>query len=381
MIYLDYNSTTPLDEKVKEVFIHQIKTGFANPSSFYRLSQKEKAKIEYARDVVSSFLGVREGQIIFTSGGTEANNLAIKGVVFAHKNKNKHIITSRIEHPSVLNVFSCLQEEGVRVSFLNCDRDGLVDPNELISLINKDTILVSVMHANNETGVIQPLEEISRICRERNIVFHSDAVQTVGKIPVNVEKLGVDLLSFSAHKFYGPAGAGALFIRKNIEITPLFSGGAQEFGLRPGTENTPAIVGLAEAIKVAEEKLSLDKTKIKPLRDKLEKELLKRIEGAKVNGHLKKRLYNTLNISFPGIDQQSLLILLDREGIFASARSACASGSLSPSYVLKAMGRNDKEASSSLRFSLGRYTTEEEIDKAIEIIFSCVKKIRKNIGF
>ena len=377
LVYLDHNATTPIDERVLSVMIPYFSANFANPSSIYTIAQKAKEVIEDARSRVAQLINASNGNIIFTGGGSEADNLAIKGVAFANMDKGKHIITSQIEHHAVLNPCKYLERLGFEVTYLPVDKYGIVDLDALRKAIRKDTILISIMYANNETGVIQPIEEIAKITKEKGVYFHTDAIQAVGKMRVDVEQLGVDLLSMSAHKFYGPKGVGALYVRKGIKIDPIIHGGGHEKGLRAGTENVAGIVGLTKALEIAMEHVEKEWEREQRLRDKLEKGLLEKIPDCFVNGHPEKRLANTTNIIVKYVEGESMLTYLDAEGICASSGSACTSGSLEPSHVLIAMGIPHELAHGSLRFSLGRSNTEADIDKVLDVLPNIVKKLRE----
>jgi len=348
---------------------------YANPSSVYRFSQRVLKAVCDARSIVAQSIGAKEDEIIFTSGGTESNNLAIKGVAFCDKSKGKHIITSKIEHHSVLNPCKFFEGRGFGLTYLNVDSGGSIDLEQLEKSIKKETVLVSIMHANNETGTIQPIEKIAKICKEKGVLFHTDAIQTAGKIPLDIN-IGIDMLSLSAHKFYGPKGIGALYIRKGVGLCPLLHGGHQERDMRPGTENVSGIIGLGKALAMANSSMKKTQKEITKLRERLAKGL-KKIEGVKVNGHLKNSLYNTLNVSIEGVEAASLLVKLDLEGICVSAGSSCQSSSLEASHVLLAMGLSQALAKASIRISLGKYNTEKEIDKALSILIKAVLALRK----
>ncbi|MCM8817519.1 MAG: cysteine desulfurase NifS [Candidatus Omnitrophica bacterium] len=382
MIYLDHNATTPCDPAVFEEMKKWFTEMFFNPSSIYTPSQQARQAIEDARKKVAKLLDASPEEIIFTSGGTESNNTAIIGTAYLKKNKGNHIITSLIEHHAVLNVCKFLEKNmGFQITYLPVDKYGLVDPDDVKKAITDKTILISIMAANNEIGTIEPIEEIGKIAKENNILFHCDGVQVAGKIPVSVKKLNVDFFSLSAHKFYGPKGIGALYVRKGVKFRPILYGGHQEKGLRPGTENVPAIVGLGKACEIAEKNMEDDASKEKVLRDKLEKLLFERIPEIIVNGHPEKRLYNTLNICVKYVEGESMLLHLDFEGICASSGSACTSGSLEPSHVLLALGIPPEVAHGSLRFSLGRPNTMEEIEKTADVLPKIVEKLRKMSPF
>lgn len=338
--------------------------------------------MDEAREKVASLIGAKSEEIIFTSSGTESNNLALKGIVEANRKRGNHIITSSIEHPAVLNVCKYLSQHGCRVTYLPVDRYGLINSEDVRKAITKKTILVSIMHANNEMGTIQPLREIGRIIKEANskrpnrVYFHTDAVQSVEKIKVNVNKLKVDLLSLSGHKLYGPKGIGALYIRKGVRISSLLQGGKHEYNLRAGTENIPGIIGLGKACKIASRERIKEEKKLLKLSERLYQGIREKIPDIRLNGHPKKRLPGTLNISFESVEGEALLLALDLEGIAVSIGSACTSGSPEPSHVLLALGLSYEEAYTSLRFSLGRENTKEEINYVIQILPSIIKRIR-----
>ncbi|MGC9337159.1 MAG: cysteine desulfurase NifS [Candidatus Cloacimonadia bacterium] len=390
-VYLDNNATTPTDQRVVEAMLPYFNKFYGNPSSVYTLASKSKDAMEQARLEVGMILNAKPEEIFFTSGGTEADNLAIKGVAFANKEKGNHIITSKIEHHAVLNTCKWLEKQGFNVTYIGVDKYGIVNLEELREAIDDTTVLVTIMHANNEIGTIEPIEEINRIIQEINnkrkanqkpqIYFHTDAVQSVGKIPIDVNRLGVDLLSLSGHKFYGPKGVGALFIRKGTKIDPLLHGGHHERNRRAGTENVPGIVGLGKACETALEEVEKEQTRLRTLRDKLERGILEKIDDVIVNGHPEKRLAGTLSVCVKYIEGESMLLNLDFEGIAASSGSACTSGSLEPSHVLLACGLSPEIAHGSLRFSLGHGTSEDDINYVIEILPPIVKKLREMSPF
>ncbi len=375
-IYFDYNATTPLDPRVFDAMIPFLKDMYHNPSSLYKNSKVTKSAIESSREKLALLIGASPKEIVFTGGGSEADNHAIKGTAFSLMERGKHIITSSIEHHAVLNTCKFLEKIGFEVTYLPVDKYGIVDPESVREAIRDDTILISIMYANNEIGTIEPIKEIAKISHENGILFHTDAVQAVGKIPINVKDLGVDMLSLSAHKFYGPKGVGALYIRKKLRIDPLIHGGMQERGKRAGTENIAGIVGAGKAAEIVMDELNIEKEKIKPLRDKLERELQKRIPDILINGHPEKRLFNTLNVAVKYVEGEGILTFLDFEGISVSSGSACASGSLDPSHVLLAIGVPVEHAHGSLRFSLGKYNTEDDVNKLIEVLPGIVEKLR-----
>jgi cysteine desulfurase len=377
MIYLDHNATTPIHPKVFDAMVPYLKEHFGNASSYYRMAREARAAIENARGKVAECIGAKPDEIVFTSGGTESDNLALRGAAHALRKKGNHIITSSIEHHAVLNTCKDLEKEGFNITFVPVDSNGLIDPEDIRKRITSKTILMSVMIANNETGVIQSLSDIGAIAREKGIIFHTDAVQAVGKIPVQAETISADLLSFSGHKLYGPKGVGALYIRKDTPITPILTGGHHEYNLRAGTENTAAIVGFAEAVFLAVNSLEEMSTHMAALRDRLEKRIMETIDGVKINGVNTPRVPNTSNISFSSIDGESILLHLDLNDICASSGSACTTSSPEPSHVLSAMGLTLMDAQSTVRFSLGKENTEDEIDRTVEALIEITKKLRK----
>ena len=381
LIYLDHGSTTPTDQRVVEAMLPYFNKLYGNPSSIYSLAKESKRAEEDAREEVAKLLNAKAEEIVFTSGGTEADNSAIKGIAFANRAKGNHIITSKIEHHAVLNTCKWLSGQGFTVSYIGVDKYGVLDLDELKGAITDKTILITIMHANNEVGVIEPLAEIARIAKDSGVYLHTDAVQTVGKIPVDVNELGVGLLSLSGHKFYGPKGVGALYIRKGTKIASLLHGGHHEGNRRAGTENIPGVVGLGKACEIAMEEITEEEEKLKALRDKLEKGITEEIEDVIVNGHPEKRLPGTLNLCVKYIEGESMLLQLDHEGIAASSGSACTSASLEPSHVLTAMGIPPEVAHGSLRFTLGRSNTEEDIDRVIEVLPPIVKRLREMSPF
>jgi len=381
LIYLDHGSTTPTDQRVVEAMLPYFNKLYGNPSSIYSLAKESKRAEEDAREEVAKLLNAKAEEIVFTSGGTEADNSAIKGIAFANRAKGNHIITSKIEHHAVLNTCKWLSGQGFTVSYIGVDKYGVLDLDELKGAITDKTILITIMHANNEVGVIEPLAEIARIAKDSGVYLHTDAVQAVGKIPVDVNVLGVDLLALSGHKFYGPKGVGALYIRKGTKIASLLHGGHHEGNRRAGTENIPGVVGLGKACEIAMEEITEEEEKLKALRDKLEKGITEEIEDVIVNGHPEKRLPGTLNLCVKYIEGESMLLQLDHEGIAASSGSACTSASLEPSHVLTAMGIPPEVAHGSLRFTLGRSNTEEDIDRVIEVLPPIVKRLREMSPF
>ena len=375
-IYLDYAATTPTRPEVVKSMLPSFTDAFGNPSSIHSQGQEAKGAVEEARTKVAELIGARSEEIVFTSGGTEADNYALKGVAYANKPKGNHIITTSIEHHAVLEVCKFLGRRGFRITYLPVDKYCLVNPDDVRKAITGKTILISVMHANNEVGTIEPVEEIGRIAREAGVYFHSDTVQTVGHIPVNVDKLKVDLLSISAHKLYGPKGAGALYVRKGTKLVSLMHGGGQEKRHRAGTENVPAIVGLGKAVELAGQKIGKEVERLAYLRDKLIEGLGEKIDHIRLNGHPMRRLPNNVNVSIDFVEGESMLLNLDLEGICASTGSACSSASLEPSHVLLALGFPAEQAHGSLRFTLGRENTEADIERVLEVLPGIVAKLR-----
>jgi cysteine desulfurase len=384
-VYLDYNATTPVEPQVLDAMLPYFSADFANASSIHTPGQRARAAVETARDQVAALIGARPQEIIFTSGGTESDNHAIFGVLSpsftsltssTSSTSLPHIITSTIEHEAVLNACQALEQQGINVTFLSVDREGLVDLESLRRAIRPETVLITVMHANNELGTVQPLEEIGRIAKEHKVYFHTDAVQSAGKIPIDVNELHVDLLSLSGHKLYAPKGVGALYVRTGTRLRQLLYGGHHQRGFRPGTENVAGIVGLGKAAEIARNSLASDALRMSTLRDRLERGLLERVPHVHVNGGLAPRTPNTTNIIFAGIEGEALVIALDLRGLACSVGAACSSGAVEPSHVLTAIGLSQEEAKSSLRFSLGRHTTESEIDFALEIIPAAVTQLR-----
>ena len=374
-IYLDYNATTPVDREVLDAMLPYFSGSFGNASSIHSAGQRGRAAVDAARESVATLLGAKPSEIVFTCGGTEADNLALFGTVTHCVQPRKHMVTTAIEHHAVLNCAEALEKQGVDVTYAPAGRDGIVDPDEIREAIRPETVLISVMLANNETGTIQPIEEIGRIAAEGDIYFHCDAVQAAGKLPLDVNRLGMDLLSISAHKIYGPKGAGALYVRTGTELEPIFHGGHHERDRRPGTENVPGIVGLGKAADLAIKNLTSDAARMAALRDKFQSALLS-LPGVHINGDPHHRVANTCNLSFDAAGGEALVIALDLQGISCSTGAACSSGAVAPSHVLTAIGLSPERARSSLRFSLGRPTTPEEIDRAIEIIPAVVERLR-----
>ena len=377
MIYMDHSATSPVDPEVFEAMKPYFVDSFGNASTLYSLGREGKQAMEAARIEVASLINAEPKEIIFTSGGTESDNIAIKGTAYKLKNKGNHIITTNIEHPAVDETCKYLEKKGFDVTYLPVGTDGIIKINDLEAAITEKTILITVMHANNEIGTIQPIEEIGKIANERKIYFHTDAVQTVGKIPVDVKKMNVDMLSLSSHKLYGPKGIGAIYIKQGVRIEPLLHGGGHERGIRPGTENIPGIVGLGKACSIANVNLEADAQKLTTLRNRLIDGVLESNEKSYLNGDRTKRLPNNANFRFTGIEGESLILHLDSKGIAASTGSACSSTKLEPSHVLTSIGLEEVEAHGSLRISLGRENTEEDITYAIKAIKEVVDKLRK----
>jgi cysteine desulfurase len=375
-LYLDHAATTPTHPEVVKAMLPFLTDAFGNPASIYSYGQEARGAIEEARIKVAELIGARSEEIVFTSGGTEADNFALKGITYASEHKGNHVITTSIEHHAVLEVAKFLEKKGLRITYLPVDKYGLVDPDNVKKAITDKTILISIMHANNEVGTIQPVKEIGEIAREAGIHFHSDAVQTVGHIPVNVDKLKVDLLSISAHKLYGPKGVGALYIRKGTKLVSFVHGGEQEKRRRAGTENVPGIVGLGKAVELAGQEMNKEMERLAGLRDKLVKGLLATIDHVRLNGHPTRRLPNNVNVSVDFVEGESMLLNLDLESICASTGSACSSASLEPSHVLLALGLSPEQAHGSLRFTLGRENTEADIEQVLEVLPGIVAKLR-----
>lgn len=383
--YFDYNSTTPVDRDVLDAMAPYFADTFGNASSIHSEGQSARMAVDHARESVAALLGAKPAEIAFTSGGTEADNLAIFGSVAAAAaggaagnsgRRSGHVVTTEIEHHAVLNSCQELERRGVAVTYVPVGRDGIVDPAEVKRAIRADTVLISVMYANNELGTIQPVEEIGRIAAEADVTFHCDAVQAAGKLTLDVNHIGVDLLSISAHKIYGPKGVGALYVRSGTALAPQFHGGHHERDRRPGTENVPGIVGLGKAAAIARARLTDEPARIAALRDRLERELQAAIPAVRCNGDGARRVANTSNVSFGGAGGEALVIALDLQGIACSTGAACSSGAVEPSHVLLAIGLSPDEARSSLRFSLGRHTTADEIDFAAAIIPGVVERLR-----
>lgn len=380
-VYFDNNATTPIHPEVAEAIQPFLRELFGNPSSLHFAGRDVRVPYEKAREQIAAMVGAKVGEIVVTSCGSESNNHAIKGVAYAGGGKRGHIITSQVEHPAVLNVCRYLETQGFSATYLPVDGLGLVDPDDVKRAIRKDTILISIMYANNETGTMMPIVDIARIARDRGVVFHSDMVQVLGKTDIDLTALGVDLASFSGHKVYAPKGIGALYVREGIEIDSLIHGGRQESGRRAGTENVIGIVAFGAACDIAGREIKKDSARIEGLRRCLLEGILERVDDVRLNGHPTQRLPNTLNLSFEFVESESLLVALDMKGIAVSSGSACSSGSTEPSHVLLAMGIPGPLCQSALRLSLGRGNTEEEIDYALETIPGVVARLRSMSPF
>jgi cysteine desulfurase len=385
-VYLDHNATTPVEPEVLDTMLPYLSGEYGNASSIHTFGQRARAAVETAREQVAALLGARPQEIVFTSGGTEADNHAIFGIVSLSPSltsstsaSSPHVITTALEHEAVLNACQALEKRGVCVTYMPVDREGRIDLEALRDALlrNPETALITVMHANNELGTVQPLEEIGRIAAEADAYFHTDAVQSAGKLPIDVNALGVDLLSISGHKLYAPKGIGALYIRGGTRLRQLLYGGHHQRGFRPGTENVPGIVGLGKAAEMARKSLAEDAKRISALRDTLECGLLERVPHSRVNGGCARRTPNTANVTFPGIEGEALVIALDLKGLACSTGAACSSGAVEPSHVLTAIGLPPEEARASLRFSLGRHTTAADIDFALQVVPGTVGQLRE----
>lgn len=375
-IYMDHGATTRPDPEVISAMLPYFNDLFGNASSLHTFGREAKDALNRSHEKVARLLGTGPEEIIFTSGGTESDNLAIKGIAYLKKNKGKHIIASVIEHPAVLNTCMYLEEAGYRITYIPVDEMGLVNPGDVEAAITDDTILISIMHANNEIGTIQPISEISRIAHERDVLVHTDAVQSIGKISTTIAELGVDLLSISAHKIHGPKGVGALYVNKGINLESLVHGGGHEMGKRSGTENIPGIVGLAKAIELSEQRLDKDASYLTGLRDTMINKITNGISNCYLSGHPTKRLPNNVNMRFSFVEGESLMLMLDTKGVAVSTGSACSSGSLEPSHVLTALNIPPVEIHGNLRITLGRENTMEEVDYVVENLVEIVDKLR-----
>jgi cysteine desulfurase len=375
-VYLDYAATTPVRQEVLDVMLDIYKNEYGNPSSFYQEGQKAAKIVSNARDTVANCIGAQASEVYFTSCGTESDNWAIKGAAASLASKGKHIITSKIEHHAVIHPCEALAKQGYEITWIDVDQDGLVNPDDVRSAIRPDTILVTIMMANNEIGTVQPIGEIGKICKEKKVLFHTDAVQAAGALKIDVKDLNVDLMSFSGHKIYAPKGVGALYIRKGVRIANLLDGGAQEKNKRGGTENVAAIAGFAKAFELATTELEENSAKLSELRDSLMNQILAEIPYARINGHKSKRLPNNVNISFEFIEGESILLMLDFSGYSCSSGSACTSGSLDPSHVLLAIGLPHEIAHGSLRVTFGKDSRQEHVDNLVKDLKEIVKKLR-----
>ena len=376
-IYLDYAATTPVDPRVVKAMLPYFSEKFGNTMSLYSFGQEAKEALEESREVIADLIRAKANEIIFTSSATESNNLALKGIAFANKNKGRHIIISSIEHPCIMESAKWLEKEGFEITRLRVDGYGQVDPDDIKKAIRKDTILVSVMHANNEIGTIEPIEEIGKICREKEVYFHTDAAQSFGKISIDVDKMNIDLLTASSHKMYGPKGVACVFIRKGTKITPIIHGGGHEFGFRSSTVNVAAIVGFAKACDICRKEMKKENERLIKLRDKLINGVLEKIKFSHLNGHPQKRLPNNANFSFDFVEGESMVVQLDLLGIAASTGSACSSAKLEPSHVLLAIGLKPEQIHGSLRLSLGRWTRESDINYVLKVLPKIVKRLRE----
>lgn len=376
IIYMDNAATTPMRDEVLQEMLPYFSQNYGNPSSIYSLGRHSKVAVEDAREKIGKAIGASTREIFFTGSGSEADNWAVKGIAYGNQDKGNHIITSKIEHHGILHTCEYLEKRGFEVTYLDVDEDGLVNLDDLEDAIKDETILITIMFANNEIGTVQPIKEIGEIAKERKVYFHTDAVQAIGNLPVDVDELNIDLLTMAAHKFYGPKGIGALYIRRGVKIDPLITGGAQERNRRAGTENVPAIVGMGKAIELAIANLEENSARLISLRDKLIEKIFDRIDHVKLNGHPTKRLPGNVNISFEFIEGESLLLSLDMVGIAASSGSACTSGTLDPSHVLLAIGLSHEIAHGSLRLSLGDDTKEEDLDYVVEKLVDIVARLR-----
>ena len=377
-IYFDHNATTPIHPVVADAMVAALREEFGNPSSVHHFGQRAKALIDRARSSLAALIGADPSEVVFTSGGTESDNVAIRGTADAlARNGRRHLVASAIEHEAVLNTLKALARSGSDTTLLSVGDTGIASPDDLRAVLRDDTALVSVMHANNEIGTIQPIAELARVAHERGALFHTDAVQTAGKIPIDVHTLGVDLLSLSAHKFYGPKGVGAIWSRRGLRILPIMTGGKQERNRRAGTENVTGIVGMGAAADVARARMEDEGARVTALRDRLEEGILRAVPRTIINGARTPRVPNTTDISFDRVEAESLLIALDLEGIAVSTGSACSSGTLEPSHVLKAMGFPAHRTQNSIRFSLGAANTEADVDRAVAVLPGIVEKLRQ----
>jgi len=376
-VYLDYNATTPVEPEVLDAMLPYFSAEFGNASSIHTFGQRARAAVETAREQVAALLGARPQEIFFTSGGTESDNHAIFGIVSPSKAPRPHVITSFVEHEAVLNACQALEKQSVDVTYLPVDQDGLIDLEHLLGAIRPETVLITIMHANNELGTVQPIEQIGAIAKEADVYFHTDAVQSAGKIPIEVNQFQLDLLSLSGHKLYAPKGVGALYVRSGTRLKQLLYGGHHQRGFRPGTENVASIVGFGKAAEIARNSLENDARRLSGLRDQLEHGLLHRVPHSRINGGRAPRTPNTANLVFPGVEGEALLIALDLKGLACSTGAACSSGAVEPSHVLTAIGLPAEDARASLRFSLGRHTTQADIDFALRVGPAAVAQLRE----
>ena len=375
--YLDNAATTPVDERVLKAMLPYFSDKYGNPGSMHQKGLEAKNAVDESRKTVAKLIGAEPDEIIFVSGGTESDNLALIGTAMALKEKGNHIITTNIEHHAVFDTCEYLEEQGFKITYVPVEKNGIANPKEIEKAITPKTILISVMHANNEIGTIQPIAEIAKIAKSKNIVMHTDACQSAGYLDIDVNKLGIDLMTLNGSKIYGPKGIGILYARKGIILKPLIYGGGQEKGVRSGTENVPLIVGFAKALEIAQKMREKESKRLIKLRDKLIEGIKKKIPNIHINGDLEKRLPNNVNISFLGVEGESMILHLDAKGICASTGSACSSHSLEPSHVIKALGLSDEASHGSLRFTLGRHTTEEDIYKVLKELPKIVESLRK----
>jgi len=379
-IYLDYAATTPADPRVIRAMLPYLNKKFGNTMSLHNFGQEAKSALEESREVVAGLMGAKANEIIFTGSATESNNLALKGIAFANKKRGRHIIISRVEHPCIMESAKWLESQGFEITRLKVDKYGFVNPKDVKKAIKKGTILVSVIHASNEIGTIQPIVKIGKICKESGVYFHTDAVQSFGKIPIDVDKMNIDLLSASSHKMYGPKGAACLYIREGTRIEPILHGGGQEQGFRSSTVNVPAIIGFAKAVEIAKKEMRKEAERLTKLRNKLIKGVLGKIPGSHLSGHPQKRLPNNANFWFENVEGESIIIQLDLSGMAASTGSACSSAKLEPSHVLLAIGLKHEEAHGSLRLSLGKWTKASEINYILKVLPGIIKKLREISG-
>ncbi len=375
-IYLDHSATTPLDPRVLEAMMPYLTTEFGNPSSLHGFGRPAKVALESARELIAKTIGASPGEIFFTSGGSEADNLAIRGIAEALADKGRHIISNRVEHHAVLHTVDYLEKRGFQISYVDCDAYGMIHPEKIEALLRPDTILVTVMHVNNEVGTINPILEIGRLARERKVCFHTDAVQSYGKLPIQVNDIGVDMVSMSAHKLYGPKGTGALYVRRGIKPAPILHGGSQERGQRAGTENIAGIVGFAKAAEICHDAMNAESQRLTKLSRELWNRLSTTVQDSRLNGHPEQRLPGHVNVSFKGVTGDEMLIHLDLAGIAVSTGSACTSGSVTTSHVLDGMGVDPAIAKGAVRMTMGRSTQQDDIPIIVEAIQSSVEKAR-----